>query len=174
MTQDSRTGVLFVCYANMCRSPLAEGLFRHLARERGVVDQLNIDSAGTVAIEGGQPHPLSVDACKRRGIELAGVGRQLTRVDLARFDHIVLMDRYNRSQLERMAAPSAFGPLDAHRARIRLLREISDPSAAGEDLDVPDPIGFGSDGYEHVFELVERGCNALLDEIVAHRKAPGG
>ena len=162
---DDRTAVLFVCYANMCRSPLAEGVFRHLAGERGHLERLTIDSAGTVAIEGGAPHPLSVDICRSRGIELEGTGRQILRVDLARFDHIVLMDRHNRSQLERMAAPSAFGPLDAHRARIRLLREISHPNARGDDLDVPDPIGHGPEGYELVFNLVHEGCRALLDEI---------
>ncbi len=158
-------GVLFVCYANMCRSPLAEGLFRHLATQRGMIDRLDIDSAGTTAIEGCKPHPLSVAACGSRGIELHGKGRQLVRTDLSRFHHIVLMDRQNRAELQRMAPPATFGPLSSFRARVRLMREISDPNASGEALDVPDPIGHGAEGYEIVFDQVERGCNALLDEI---------
>lgn len=163
------TGVLFVCYANLCRSPLAEGVFRELARRRGLLDTLMIDSAGTDAFEGASPHPLSIAACRARGIELTGSSRQLVRDDLGRFDHIVLADRQNRAALTRLAAPSSFGPLDQYRARIRLLREISDPGARGADLDVPDPIGAGAEGYELVFRLVERGCERLLDEIEASR-----
>lgn len=162
-----RIGVLFVCYANMCRSPLAEGVFRHLATQRGMLDRLHIDSAGTDANEGWPPHPLSCEIARAHGIELDGVGRQLVRDDLSRFDHLVVMDRRNYAKIARLAAPSAFGPLEGYRARLRLLREIANPKAEGSALDVPDPIGEGPERYREIYELIAAGCDALLDEIAA-------
>jgi protein-tyrosine phosphatase len=158
-------GVLFVCYANMCRSPLAEGVFRHLAAQRGLLDRLNIDSAGTDAAEGCSPHPLSCSIALANGITLAGCGRQLIRDDLNRFDHVVVMDRSNYAKIARLAAPSSQGKLTGFRAQLRTLRSIADPNATGIALDVPDPIGAGAERYREVYELIERGCNALLDEL---------
>jgi protein-tyrosine phosphatase len=160
-----RIGVLFVCYANMCRSPLAEGVFRHLAAQRGLLDRLHIDSAGTDAAEGCSPHPLSCSIALAHGITLEGSGRQLIRDDLNRFDHVVVMDRSNYAKIARLAAPSSRGELKGFRARLRTLRSISDPQATGIALDVPDPIGAGMERYREIYELIERGCNALLDEI---------
>ncbi|NVB36904.1 low molecular weight phosphotyrosine protein phosphatase [Pseudenhygromyxa sp. WMMC2535] len=158
-------GVLFVCYANVCRSPLAEGLFRHLAEQRGVLEALRIDSAGTAAMEGSPPHRLSREIADAHGFALTGHARQLVRDDLSRFDHVVVMDRQNYATLERLAAPSAFGSLANYRANIRLLRAIAEPRAKGRELDVPDPIGGGAERYARVYELLERGCAALLDEL---------
>jgi protein-tyrosine phosphatase len=160
-----RIGVLFVCYANMCRSPLAEGVFRHLAAQRGMLDRLHIDSAGTNAAEGCSPHPLSCEIAGAHGIVLSGVGRQLIRDDLNHFDHVVVMDRSNYDKIARLAAPSSGGQLTGFRARMRTLRAIADPKATGAALDVPDPIGAGAERYREVYELIERGCNALLDEL---------
>ena len=160
-----RIGVLFVCYANMCRSPLAEGVFRHLAAERGMLERLDIDSAGTDAREGCAPHPLSCDIARVHGITLEGEGRQLVRDDLSRFDHVVVMDRQNYNRIARLAAPSAFGPIEGFRAQVRTLRSIANPRASGRDIDVPDPIGGGPGIYAKVYELVAEGCAALLDEI---------
>jgi protein-tyrosine phosphatase len=163
---DGRIGVLFVCYANMCRSPLAEGVFRHLATQRGLLDRLHIDSAGTDAAEGCSPHPLSCSIATANGITLSGTGRQLIRDDLNRFDHVVVMDRSNYNKIARLASPSSNGQLKGFRARMRTLRSIADPKATGDSLDVPDPIGAGAERYREVYELIERGCNALLDEII--------
>jgi protein-tyrosine phosphatase len=160
-----KIGVLFVCYANMCRSPLAEGLFRHLAQQRGLADRLRIDSAGTSAMEGAPPHPLSCEIAELHGFSLTGYSRQLIRDDLSRFDHVVVMDRQNYATIERLAAPSAFGSLAGYRAKIRLLRAIAEPAAKGAQLDVPDPIGAGGQRYAEVYALLERGCEALLDEL---------
>ena len=158
-------GVLFVCYANMCRSPLAEGVFRHLAQRRGMLDRLHIDSAGTDAAEGCSPHPLSCSIAMAHGITLEGVGRQLIRDDLSRFDHVVVMDRSNYKKITRLAVPSSNGQLTGFRARLRTLRSIADPKATGDAMDVPDPIGAGMERYREVYELIERGCDALLDEL---------
>jgi protein-tyrosine phosphatase len=167
MTEAARPpiGVLFVCYANMCRSPLAEGLFRHLAQERGVEHLFDIDSAGTSAFAGAPPHPLSIEVAGEHGITLTGVSRQLVRTDLGAFDHLLLMDRLNRSDLRRMAGPMVLAPDSPFRARVRLLREIVDPEAEEDELDVADPVQGGIEDYERCFELLHRGCEALLDEL---------
>jgi protein-tyrosine phosphatase len=75
------------------------------------------------------------------------------------------MDRSNYAKIARLAAPSASGPLTGFRARLRTLRSIGDPDASGSALDVPDPIGSGPERYREIYELIERGCNALLDEL---------
>jgi protein-tyrosine phosphatase len=164
MSDAPRIGVLFVCYANICRSPLAEGTFRWLAARRGVLERLDIDSAGTSAMAGAPPHPLSRQIAGEHGFELGGASRQLVRDDLSRFDHVVVMDRQNLATIQQLTG-SAFGSLAGFRARVRLLREIADPKARGSELDVPDPIGRGPEHYRAVFEMIERGCTALLDEV---------
>jgi protein-tyrosine phosphatase len=161
------TSVLFVCYANVCRSPLAEGTFAWLAHRRGLLGRLTIDSAGTSAMEGAPPHSLSQAIAAEQGFMLDGESRQLIRDDLSRFDHVVVMDRQNLETIRRLTG-SAFGP-QAFRARVRLLREIADPRATGSDLDVPDPIGRDADHYRAVFTMIERGCAALLDELFPTR-----
>lgn len=164
-------GVLFVCYANVCRSPLAAGLMRELAGKRGLAERLQIDSAGTSAMEGAHPHPLSCEIAEQHGFTLQGRARQLLRDDLTRFDHVVVMDRQNMSTIERLAAPSAFGSLAGYRAKIRLLRAIANPKAKGRDLDVPDPIGSGAQRYAEVYALMRQGCDALLDELAQELQA---
>lgn len=158
-------GVLFVCYANVCRSPLAEGLLRELAQRRGLGERLRIDSAGTSAMGGAPPHRLSRETAEQHGFSLTGESRQLARDDLTRFDHVIVMDRRNFETIERLAAPSAFGSLEGYRANIRLLRAIAKPKAKGRELDVPDPIGSGAKRYAEVYELLREGCEALLDEL---------
>ncbi len=154
--------VLFVCYANVCRSPLAEGVFRHLVAEARSGPEWIVDSAGTSAMEGSPPHPLSQAAAADHGITLTGTARQLVRTDLSRFDHVVVMDRQNLSTLRRLAAPSAFGSLANYKAEIQLLRALANPRARGADLDVPDPIGRGPDRYAAVYAMILAGCEALL------------
>jgi protein-tyrosine phosphatase len=167
VSTDRTIGVLFVCYANVCRSPLAAGLMRALAERRGLGSRLQIDSAGTSAMEGAPPHPLSCEIAEQHGFALSGRSRQLIRDDLSRFDHVVVMDRQNYATIERLAAPSAFGSLAGYRAQIRLLRAIANPKAKGRDLDVPDPIGHDGRRYAEVYALMLEGCEALLAELFA-------
>lgn len=160
-----RIGVLFVCHANMCRSPLAHGLFVHRAHERGVLDRLDIDSAGTWAANGIPPHQGSLHVAHVHGISLdsAGTSRSISPDDLQRFAHIIVMDRANLADVERLRRLSAFGAVEGDQARVRLLRAIEHPNA--RDLDVPDPVRGGEPEFRHVYELVDRGCRALLDEL---------
>lgn len=157
-------GVLFVCYANICRSPLAEGIFRHLAEARGLGDRLVIDSAGVAAMSGSTPHPLSVAVARERGLDLGGRARQLVRGDFHDFDEVVVMDRLVHREIRRLLTPSAFGPA-AMRARVRIFGALVDPHAEGDALDVADPIAGGVDGFRAMYVHLERGCQRLLDEV---------
>ena len=152
---------MFVCLGNICRSPLAEGVFRHLARQGGLLDRFEIDSAGTSSYhEGEPPDQRSAATARKRGIELSGRSRPLRRPDLERFDYVIVMDRDNHDAVERLA-------VGAGRARVHLLREF-DPEANG-DLDVPDPYFGGAQGFERVQDMVERACAQLLQTIVQER-----
>lgn len=153
-----RVRVLFVCMGNICRSPLAESVFRHLVRERGVEDRFEIDSAGTSGYhEGDPPDPRSVATARARGVTVSGASRPLSHRDLHEFDYVVVMDAENRSDVDRLRA-SAGGAARVHR-----LREW-DPERTG--LDVPDPYYGGARGFEEVHDIVERSCAALLDHLL--------
>jgi protein-tyrosine phosphatase len=157
-----QVGIVFVCLGNICRSPLAEGVFRHLAKQRGLSDRFEIDSAGTAAYhEGEAPDERSAATARRRGIELSGRSRPLRRPDLDRFDYVIVMDQENHAAVARLGAPGRA------RARVHMLREF-DPEA-GADLDVPDPYFGGAQGFERVQDMVERACARLLDTIAQER-----
>ena len=156
--------VCFVCLGNICRSPTAEGVFRHLVREAGLDHRVEIDSAGTAAYHAGEsPDPRSTAAAARRGVVLEGAARKFVAGDFRRFDYVVAMDRKNRDDLRRLA-PDA----DA-RARITLLRD-HDPASPPES-DVPDPYYGGARGFEEVLDLCERACRALLASLRERRGA---
>ncbi len=149
------TSVLFVCLGNICRSPLAEGVFRHLVRERGLEDAYRVDSAGTGAWHAGEgPDPRSVDVAQRNGVRLEGRARQVTPADFRDFDVVVAMDRENLRSLESLVGDEG--------ARIHLLRDFDPEPGDGE---VPDPYYGGPGGFDRVYAMVRRSCEALLDEL---------
>ena len=160
--RNERVAILFVCLGNICRSPLAEGVFRHLARERGLEDRFEIDSAGTSSYHEGEPPDLrSAAVARERGVELSGRSRRLLPRDFERFDFVITMDEEIQESVERAQGANE------SRAMVQLLRTY-DPEA-DDDLDVPDPYYGGPRGFEHVHDLVERACAALLDTIVRER-----
>jgi len=155
------TSVLFVCMGNICRSPLAEGVFRHLVEADGLGDAFVIDSAGTGAWHvGDAPDPRSVEVAAAHGVRLEGRARQVTPEDLLRFDVVVAMDRDNLAALRELADAGG------GTARVRLLRAF-DPTADGDE--VPDPYYGGASGFERVYRMVHAACEGLLAEL---RPAP--
>jgi protein-tyrosine phosphatase len=155
--------LLFVCLGNICRSPTAEGVMRHVVAEAGMQDEVELDSAGTGSWHiGSSPDSRASAAARGRGVTLAGEARQVRPSDFEDFDLILAMDRANLRDLEALADGSADG-------RIRLLREFDPASAEGGDLDVPDPYYGASGGFEEVFDLVDAACRGLLEEIRAGR-----
>jgi len=150
--------VLFVCLGNICRSPLAEGVFKHLVEEAGLGDRFDIDSAGTASYHvGDSPDPRTTAVARGRGIALTSRARQIKSADLKSFDYVIAMDSDNRHDIERLVGGQA------PRAHIHLLREF-DP-ATGDDRDVPDPYYGGARGFENVHDIVERSCRELLAHI---------
>lgn len=152
--------VLFVCLGNICRSPLAEGIFRHHVEAAGLTGRFDIDSAGTSSYHAGDPpDPRTSAVARRRGIALAGQSRQLTVADLERFDYVVVMDEENLKAVKRLTREKA------PKAKVHLLREF-DPESNG-DLDVPDPYYGGERGFEDVHDMVERASAAFLRHLRA-------
>jgi protein-tyrosine phosphatase len=163
--ESERTRVLFVCLGNICRSPLAEAVFRAQVRERGVEHLFEIDSAGTSGYHAGCcPDRRSAEVARRNGIELGGTARQVTDEDLRSFDYVIAMDGENFADLDQLKA-AADGT-----AEVRRLRDW-DPSP--DSGDVPDPYYGGPAGFDRVQQIVERSCEALLDALLEARVPAG-
>jgi len=161
------TRILFVCLGNICRSPLAEGVFRHLVTEQGLSHAFHVDSAGTGGWHSGEPpDPRSVQIAEKHGIRLTGRARKVTSSDFSEFDLIVAMDQDNLRSLRRRHER------EKGRARLTLLREF-DPDPDGS-LEVPDPYYGGPDGFEEVFQLVERSCLRLVHTLRGDAEPPPG
>jgi protein-tyrosine phosphatase len=153
---DPRIGVLFICTGNICRSPLAEGIFVHKATRRGVADRFRVESAGTGGWHAGElADPRMRQLAESRGVKLVSRARQVRTADFRDFDHLICMDESHREHLFSMGAPLK---------RLRLLLQC-DPNA--RMLEVPDPYYGGADGFELVFDLVDSACEALLDQLAA-------
>lgn len=146
--------VLFVCLGNICRSPTAEGVFRHLLAQHGLTAVVETDSAGTQAYHvGSPPDRRAQEEALRRGIDISDLrGRQIRLSDFDYFDWIIAMDSDNYSVL------MAESPTPARGRVHRLLDFASDAGCQ----DVPDPYYGGVDGFQQVFDLVENGCTGLL------------
>ena len=144
-----RRSILFVCTGNICRSPTAEGVLRHLAKEESM--ELHIESAGIGDWHIGQPpDERSQHHARSRGYDLSAQrARQVRPEDFETFDMILAMDRGHLRALQRLAPAH-------HHAKIRLFVE---------GRDVPDPYDGGPDGFEHVLDLVEAQCRRLLQEL---------
>ena len=152
-----RNSVLFVCLGNICRSPTAEGVFRHLlAQERPALD-VDVDSAGTGDYHIGEPPDIrSQRAAMQRGIDLSGLrARQVSVHDFDRFGLILAMDRNNLRALQ------AWRP-KASRAEVRLLLEYAEGL---DDLEVPDPYSGGQHGFERVLDLLMLASCGLISAL---------
>ena len=133
---------------------------RHLLREQGREDQVELDSAGTGSWHvGSPPDRRSAAAAQRRGIVLEGAARQVRARDFEDFDLLIAMDRANHREL------LALAPDETARGKVRLLREYDPQAVAAGDLEVPDPYYGDGDGFAHVLDVVERACRGLLAEI---------
>lgn len=156
------TRLCFVCLGNICRSPTAEGVVRHLLSERRHPTSFEVESAGTGAYhEGESPDRRSTETAARRGITLSGAAARFDAEDFERFDWVVAMDGANKSDLL-ARAPSAEAA-----QKVVLLREWDPESTGPDDLDVPDPYYGGASGFDDVLDICIRSCQALLDDLEA-------
>lgn len=145
--------VLFVCLGNICRSPMAEAVFRAKVRDAGLENWIEIDSAGTGDWHAGEPpHRGTRTILTKYEISFAGqTARQITRDDLSSYDYLVTMDEMNRANVK------ALGPA---RGKLVPLLDFAPHTGLTE---VPDPYYTG--GFEGVYRLVDAGCDGLLSAI---------
>lgn len=141
--------VLFVCTGNICRSPTAEGVLRHLAEKKKL--KVHVESRGTHDYHVGEPpDDRAQQHAKRRGYDLSAQrAKHLSKRDFEEFDLVLAMDRGHLRILQRICPPQ-------HARKVRMFIQ---------ETDVPDPYYGGPEGFEQVLDLVEKACEGLLDEM---------
>ncbi len=151
------TRILFVCMGNICRSPMAEGVFRTLAERSGLSTAIEVDSAGTHAShEGELPDQRARRVATSRGYNLSALrARRVKEQDFSRFDLIVAMDRQNLDYLRRCCQAD-------YQSKLHLFLEFADGLALDEVLD---PYYGGTEGFEKVLDLCEIAAQGLLAAI---------
>ncbi len=150
--------ILFVCLGNICRSPAAEGVLKAAAERKGLSDKIAVDSAGTYGGHADQlPDSRMRSAAARRGYDLTHRARQITEEDFIDFDMIVVMDDMNYESVSRLAPERRY--LD------KLYRFAEFCGRHPQWSHVPDPYYEGREGFELVLDLLEDGCEGILEKI---------
>jgi protein-tyrosine phosphatase len=158
------TRVLFVCMGNICRSPVAQGVFERVVRREGLDGEIEVDSAGTHGFyhAGEPPDPRAQESVLARGIDISDQrARLLEPEDCRRFDYILTMDEQNRRAVEGLCEGGA---------RVRPFLDF----APGPETEVPDPYHGGPQGFQHALDLIERASEGLLREIRNARSSDRG
>jgi protein-tyrosine phosphatase len=154
--------VLFVCMGNICRSPTAEGVFRHKVNEAGLEDKIDIDSAGTAAYHVGHPpDPRAQKAAEKRGFDLSSQqARKVSSADFEKFDLVIAMDSDNHYELEMICPPG-------YEDRLQMFLKFAQNSRG---TDVPDPYYGGSGGFETVLDMIEDAAEGLLQHLQEQKR----
>ena len=155
--------ICFVCLGNICRSPTAEGVMKHLLSKNGLDSEFHIESAGTISTHVGElADPRTRAAAKRRGISLTSRAQHFTPAHFDRFDHIVVMDASNFKNVQLMART------DSDREKITMFRSFD--SASPKGAEVPDPYYGGEEGFEHVLDIAFAGCEGILRALTSRNR----
>ena len=147
--------VLFVCMGNICRSPLAQGVFEDVLRREGLEGEVSVDSAGTGAWHvGSSPDERALSAASLRGVDISSQrARRIKPEDCRNFDYVLTMDEENYRAVAGLCRGSA------------VVRPFLDFATDSLETAVPDPYYGGPDGFEHVLDLVEEASEGLLEDI---------
>ena len=158
MSNQKNISVVFVCMGNICRSPTAEGVFRHVVKKRNLQDQIKIDSAGTHAYHIGEPPDSRSQAtAKSQGVDLSAQrARKVEADDFERFDYVIAMDRSNYENLKELASQN-------QQEKLHLFMDFT---SEWDNTEVPDPYYGGSDGFKNVFDMVKSASEGLLGNII--------
>ncbi len=144
--------LLFVCLGNICRSPLAEGLVIHHAKQQGILDRLEIDSAGTGAWHiGNPPDSRSIAVAEKHGVDISGQkARKIKQDDFDLYDYLFAMDKSNLADLRSLSP-------DEHHGKIRLFTHYGEGQ---KDQEVPDP--YYDDGFDDVYAMIDHAAEQLV------------
>jgi len=159
MKKNKEISVVFVCMGNICRSPTAEGVFRHLVEERNMSDVIHIDSAGTHAYHVGEPPDSRSQATAlSRGVVNLGSqrARKIKWEDFDSFDYVIAMDCSNLEYLKNIKDKS-------QPAKLHLFMDFANGL---DNKEVPDPYYGGENGFEQVFDMVQSASEGLLQHII--------
>jgi protein-tyrosine phosphatase len=156
-----RVSVLFVCLGNICRSPSAEGVFRHLVEKKGLSDRVTIDSAGTGDWHiGASPDERAAAAAERRGYDLSSLrARQVAQDDCSKHDYVIVMDGANLRAVQQLCPG----------ARMHRLLDFAPDQKV---RDVPDPYYGGESGFDEVLDLIEEAAVGLLVDVQSRLQVP--
>ena len=145
-----------VCLGNICRSPLAEGILQHKAIQSGL--SIDVDSAGTIAKhEGELPDPRSIEVAENYKIDITNQrSRPFKKADFELFDTIYVMDASNYSDV------IALTENEEQRKKVKMILNESYP---GENRRVPDPYFGGDEGFENVYQMLDKACSIIIDNL---------
>jgi protein-tyrosine phosphatase len=147
--------VLFVCLGNICRSPLAEGIFLELIRKNQLEDKIQVDSAGTSAYHIGELADYRTrQVAEKRGIKLVHRARQIRKDDFQRFDYILAADKSTYAHLKKLQDD------EPTKAQLHLIRDWQ-----GKNLEVPDPYYGTMKDFEEGYELLQDALKPFLEYL---------
>lgn len=151
--------LLFVCLGNICRSPSAEAVMKHVVSSAGLDDQIEIDSAGTIAVHAGEHADSRMrQHAARRGYALTSISRRIEYPhDFDYFDYIIGMDASNMADLTALVRSEEYK---------QKIYKMTDFCLECTENSVPDPYYGGSEGFEHVLDILEDACRGFLDYIL--------
>lgn len=156
--------VIFVCMGNICRSPSGEAIMNKLIKKAGLENEIECDSAGTIAYHEGEPADARMKRhALKRGYRITSIARKFKIVDFEIHDYIIAMDNENYRDLLSM---------DVEKKYINKIFKMTNFSSDGKYSEVPDPYYSGPEGFELVLDIIEDACAGLLKRIIDDNKLP--